>query len=115
MAAGDGTVPADDFLPHGDGITGRRLIWLVNHHFLNCWRELDGLGSENRGLLSLMRWNRHNLRHDELDRLRTYLAQYPALEVMYRFNQRFCYFAAEEASHPPTVPGFDSTTAAGHL
>src|SRR5262249_39830547 len=36
------------------------VIRLVNHHFLNCWRELDGVGSKNRGLLSLM--YRHNLR-----------------------------------------------------
>jgi transposase len=67
------------------------VIRLVNHHFLNCWRELDGVGSKNRGLLSLMRRHRHNLRPDQLERLRTYLAQYPALEVIYRFKQRLCY------------------------
>jgi len=67
------------------------VIRLVNHHFLNCWRELDGVGSKNRGLLSLMRRHRHNLRPDQLEKLCTYLAQYPALEVIYRFKQRLCY------------------------
>ncbi len=67
------------------------VIRLVNHHFLNCWRELDPVGSKNRGLLSLMRRHRHNLRPDQLLRLAAYLAEYPALEVIYRFKQRLCY------------------------
>ena len=38
-----------------------------------------------------MRRHRHNLRPDQVEKLRTYLAQYPALEVIYRFKQRLCY------------------------
>ena len=67
------------------------VIRLVNHHFLNCWRELDTVGSKNRGLLSLMRRHRHNLRPEQLEKLTAYLRTHPALEVIYRFKQRLCY------------------------
>ena len=67
------------------------VIRLVNHHFLNCWRELDNVGSKNRGLLSLMRRHRHNLRPEQFEKLTAYLRTYPALEVIYRFKQRLCY------------------------
>ena len=67
------------------------VIRIVNHHFLACWREIDAVGSKNRGLLSLMRRHRHNLRPDQWARLTAYLAAYPALDPIYRFKQRLCY------------------------
>jgi transposase len=67
------------------------VIRLVNHHFLACWREIDPVGSKNRGLLSLMRRHRHNLNAEQEARLLAYLAQHPALNVIYRFKQRLCY------------------------
>jgi transposase len=67
------------------------VIRIINHHFLACWREIDPVGSRNRGLLSLMRRHRHNLRADQQLRLAAYLAQHPALELIYRFKQRLCY------------------------
>ncbi len=67
------------------------MIRLVNHHFLNCWRDLDGVGSKNRGLLSLMRRHRHNLRPEQAVRLSAYLSERPVLELIYRFKQRLCY------------------------
>jgi transposase len=67
------------------------VIRMVNHHFLACWRELDPVGAKNRGLLSLMRRHRHRLRPEQLLRLSAYLAQYPALDVIYRFKQKLCY------------------------
>jgi transposase len=67
------------------------VIRLVNHHFLACWREIDPVGSKNRGLISLMRRHRHNLKPEQNLRLLTYLAERPALEVIYRFKQRLCY------------------------
>ena len=67
------------------------VIRLVNHHFLACWRELDPVGSKNRGLLSLMRRHRHNLKPEQLARLMNYLAGLPALEQIYLFKQRLCY------------------------
>jgi transposase len=67
------------------------VIRLINHHFLACWREIDPVGSKNRGLLSLMRRHRHNLKPDQMLRLLAYLAERPALHVIYRFKQRLCY------------------------
>ena len=67
------------------------VIRIVNHHFLACWREIDPVGSRNRGLLSLMRRHRHNLRPEQQVRLLAYLDSYPALELIYRFKQRLCY------------------------
>jgi len=66
------------------------VIRLVNHHFLQCWREIDPVGAKNRGLLSLIRRHRHNLKPEQEVRLLTYLALHPALEVIYRFKQRLC-------------------------
>jgi transposase len=67
------------------------VIRTVNHHFLACWKEIDPVGSRNRGLLSLMRRHRHNLSPEQHFRLSVYLAQHPALEVIYRFKQKLCY------------------------
>ena len=67
------------------------VIRIINHHFLNCWRDLDPTGSKNRGLLSLMRRHRHNLRPEQQLRLAAYLDKYPTLELIYRFKQRLCY------------------------
>ncbi len=67
------------------------VIRIINQHFLACWRELDGAGARNRGLLSLMRRHRHRLSCEQEQRLNAYLSGYPALEVIYRFKQRLCY------------------------
>jgi transposase len=67
------------------------VIRLVNHHFLACWREIDPTGSKNRGLISLMRRHRHNLKPEQQVRLLAYLAERPALDLIYRFKQRLCY------------------------
>src|SRR3954447_10259866 len=64
---------------------------LVNQHFLACWRELDPTASKSRGLLSLMRRHRHNLKPEQRVKLQAYLAAKPVLEVIYRFKQRLCY------------------------
>ena len=67
------------------------VIRLVNHHFLACWREIDPAGSKNRGLISLMRRHRHNLKPEQQVRLLAYLAERTALDLIYRFKQRLCY------------------------
>jgi transposase len=67
------------------------VIRLVNHHFLACWREIDPVGSKHRGLISLMRRHRHNLKPEQQLRLSAYLAERPALDTIYRFKQRLCY------------------------
>jgi transposase len=71
------------------------VIRLVNHHFLTCWRDLDPVGSKNRGLVSLMRRHRHNLIDEQYLRLSRYLALHPALELIYRFKQRLCSLLME--------------------
>ncbi len=78
--------------PHARIVADRfHVIRIVNHHFLACWREIDPLGAKNRGLLSLMRRHRHHLSPEQQARLFAYLAQHPALELIYRFKQRLCY------------------------
>ncbi len=62
----------------------------LTHHFLACWKELDPVGSKNRGLLSLMRRHRHNLKPEQRVRLAAYLAAHPALALIYRFKQWLC-------------------------
>ncbi len=66
------------------------VIRLVNHHFLATWRQLDPVGSKNRGLLSLMRRHAKNLRDDQKLRLKTYLAAHPVLDAIYDFKQKLC-------------------------
>ena len=72
------------------------VIRLINHHFLACWRDLDGVGAKNRGLLSLMRRHRHNLRADQQLRLAAYLAERPALATIYGFKQRLCHLLSKK-------------------
>lgn len=72
------------------------VIRLINHHFLGCWKEIDPVGSKNRGLLSLIRRHRHNLWPEQHARLAEYLRQNPALEVIYRFKQKLCYLLLEK-------------------
>ena len=80
------------YLPNAQIVADRfHVIRLINQHFLACWRDLDPVGSKHRGLLSLMRRHRHNLRPDQLVRLQEYLGQHPLLAVIYRFKQRLCY------------------------
>ena len=52
---------------------------------------IDPVGSNNRGLMSLMRRHRHNLKPDQKPRLLAYLAERPASEAIYRVKQRLCY------------------------
>jgi transposase len=67
------------------------VIRLINHHFLACWREIDPVGSKHRGLLSLMRRHRHNLKPEQQVKLESYFDQFPALREIYRFKQKLCY------------------------
>ena len=78
--------------PHARIVADRfHVIRIINHHFLACWKELDPVASKNRGLLSLMRRHRHNLKPPQQLRLAAYLAAHPALELIYRFKQKLCY------------------------
>jgi transposase len=72
------------------------VIRVVNHHFLACWKELDPVGSKHRGLLSLMRRHRHNLKPEQEQKLSACLQQNPVLELVYRFKQKLCYLLLEK-------------------
>ena len=63
------------------------VIRIINHHFLACWRDIHGAGAKNRGLVSLMRRHRHNLRTDQQLRLSAYPAAHPVLETIYVSNR----------------------------
>lgn len=73
------------------------VIRLVNHHFMACWKQIDPVGSKNRGLTSLMRRHRKNLKSPEqAHKLRAYLAQNPAMESIYDFKQELCELLLEK-------------------
>jgi transposase len=67
------------------------VIRLINHHFLGCWRDIDPTASKNRGLASLMRRHRRNLKPEQKSKLQAYLQAHPALDAIYRFKQHLCY------------------------
>lgn len=67
------------------------VIRLITHHFLACWREIDPAGAKQRGLLSLIRRHRHNLKPEQLTKLNAYFEQFPAVREIWRFKQRLCY------------------------
>jgi transposase len=67
------------------------VIRLVNQQFLATWKALDPSGAASRGLLSLMRRHECNLKAPEqVDRLRRYLDEHPALAEIYAVKQRLC-------------------------
>jgi transposase len=67
------------------------VIRLINHHFLACWREIDPTGAKHRGLMSLMRRHRHNLKPEQKTKLEGYFVQFPVMREIYRFKQRLSY------------------------
>jgi transposase len=80
------------YFPRAQIVADRfHVIRLINHHFLAFWRELDPVASKSRGLLSLIRRHRHNLKPEQQERLNLYLAQHPALQLVYRLKQHLCY------------------------
>lgn len=64
------------------------VIRLVNHRFLETWKQLDPKAHANRGLLSLMRRLPKNLKPDQWERLKAYLKSNPAIEAVYGFWQQ---------------------------
>ena len=63
------------------------VVRLVSHHFLACWKDLDAAGSRNRGLLSLLRRHRRNLKPEQKVRLARYFADHPAVDAVWRFKE----------------------------
>ena len=73
------------------------VIRLINHHFLATWRSLDPTGSQNRGLLSLIRRHPQNLKPEQQVRLQAYLDANPAIQALYDFKQRLCRLLLKKA------------------
>jgi transposase len=67
------------------------VIRLINQQFLACWRSIDPIGSKSRGLLSLLRRHRHNLKDQQKITLANYLQTQPVMRVIYRFKQKLSY------------------------
>jgi transposase len=63
------------------------VIRLVNHHFLACWKHLDPAGAKNRGLLSLLRRHRRNLKPEQRNRIDRYFTEKPAVKAVWRFKE----------------------------
>lgn len=83
---------AQKYFPQARIVADRfHVIRLINQHFMACWRELDPEGAKNRGLISLIRRHRHNLKPEQKPRLMDYLKEHEAIGVVYRFKQRLCY------------------------
>jgi len=72
------------------------VIRTVNHHFLTCWKQIDPVGANNRGLLSLMRRHRTNLSEEQYAKLGAYFKGKPAMDAVYRFKQRLCSLLLEK-------------------
>jgi transposase len=66
------------------------VVRLVNQHFMEAWKSFDAVGRKNRGLVSLMRRHAHNLKPEQVPKLRAYLAERPLLERLYDFKQDLC-------------------------
>lgn len=63
------------------------VIRLVNHHFLSCWKDIDPAGAKNRGLLSLLRRHRRNLKPEQRTKLDRYFNEKPAVKAVWQFKE----------------------------
>jgi transposase len=66
------------------------VIRLINQQFLAAWRSLDPTGSQNRGLLSLIRRHPENLKPEQQKTLNRYWIEHPEVRPVYDFKQRLC-------------------------
>lgn len=79
------------YFPNAKIVTDRfHVIRLINYHFLRIWADIDPEGRKNRGLLSLMRRHKENLRLDQFLSLSRYLGKHPELKAIYDFKQDLC-------------------------
>ena len=66
------------------------VIRLINQHFLNTWKQLDPKGRKSRGLASLIRRHKRNLKPEQMPKLKKYFSEVPGLEAIYDFKQQLC-------------------------
>ncbi|MBD3277704.1 MAG: ISL3 family transposase [Candidatus Aegiribacteria sp.] len=91
------------YFPNADIVADRfHVIRLINNHFLNTWRSIDPEAAWNRGLLSLMRRHKKNLRPEQRERLYKYLDQHPVIRAIYFFKQDLCRILLKKTCCPKT-------------
>ena len=66
------------------------VVRVVLQHFLEGWKQLDAVGRQNRGLLSLMRRKSANLSPEQQERLGRYLDEHPAVRLLYEAKEELC-------------------------
>ena len=80
---------ARQYFPNAKIVTDRfHVIKLVNHHFLEQWKEIDPEKRKNRGLLSLMRRHEENLKPKQKINLYRYFEEVPVMKEIYEFKQK---------------------------
>ena len=78
------------------------VIRVVIHHFMATWRQLDPVGSKNRGLVSLMRRRPDRLSDEQKQRLKMYFQEHPDVGVIYEFKQRLATLLRKKTCNPRT-------------
>jgi len=78
------------------------VIRLISHHFLATWRQLDGVSSRSRGLLSLMRRHEDRLSEEQRSRLEEYFRKSPEIGAIYHFKQELCWMLRRKTCCPQT-------------
>jgi transposase len=63
------------------------VVRLIIHRFMLAWKQLDPIGRNNRGLVSLMRRHSSNLSKEQQQRLGHYLNSKPGLKIIYDFKE----------------------------
>jgi transposase len=94
---------ARDYFPRAMVVADRfHVVRLINHHFLKTWSQLDDVGRKNRGLMYLMRMHEWTKMKDKSRRnLNRYLAENPALKVVYDFKQKLMKIILTRVSGAP--------------
>jgi transposase len=87
-----------NYFPNATIVADRfHVIRLINHHFLNTWRNLDPDAAWNRGMLSLMRRHEKNLKPEQVEKLERYFAGRPDIGAIYHFKQDLCALLLHKA------------------
>jgi len=64
------------------------VVKLINHHFMQLWKNVDEAGRRSRGLVSLVRRHHWHLSKEQVPRLQSYLSGFPVLQGAYILRHR---------------------------
>lgn len=80
---------AKTWFPKARRIVDRfHVIRLVNHYFMQIWKNVDESGRKHRGLVSLVRRHPWHLSEEQKPRLQRYLSQFTVLQEAYNIKNR---------------------------